>query len=80
MVFDEATSSLDGLTEQQVMEAIHSLGGKKTIILVAHRLATVKKCDKIFVLKDGKIINSGNHNFLIENCDEYKSLYKKQLK
>ena len=48
--------------------------------MIAHRLSTIHKADIIFVLKDGKILNSGNHNFLIEKCDEYKSLYKKQLK
>ena len=43
-------------------------------------MSTIHNADKIFVLKDGKIINSGNHDHLIKNCDEYKSLYEKQLK
>ena len=76
LVFDEATSSLDGLTEQQVMEAIHSLGGKKTIILVAHRLATVKKCDKIFVLKDGNIDDEGTFDELEKNNSLFQELSK----
>ena len=48
--------------------------------MIAHRLSTIHNADKIFVLKNGQIINSGDHNYLIENCGEYKSLYKKQLK
>ena len=48
--------------------------------MIAHRLSTIHNADKIFVLKNGQIINSGDHNYLIENCEEYKSLYKKQLK
>ena len=52
----------------------------KTTLVIAHRLSTIHKADKIFVLKNGEIINSGAHDHLVENCDEYKSLYKKQLK
>ena len=48
LVFDEATSSLDGITEKMVMEAIHDFSGQKTIVLIAHRLKTVQKCDQIF--------------------------------
>jgi ABC-type multidrug transport system fused ATPase/permease subunit len=48
--------------------------------VIAHRLSTIHNANKIFVMKNGKIIDSGDHNFLIENCQEYKSLYKKQLK
>jgi ABC-type multidrug transport system fused ATPase/permease subunit len=49
-------------------------------LVIAHRLSTIHNANKIFVMKSGSIINSGNHDFLIENCDEYKSLYKKQLR
>ena len=48
--------------------------------MIAHRLSTIHKADKIFVLKSGEIINSGDHNYLIDKCKEYKSLYEKQLK
>ena len=54
LVFDEATSSLDGVTEKMIMEAIHNFSGKKTIIMIAHRLKTVQKCDQIFLLIKGK--------------------------
>ena len=52
----------------------------KTTLVIAHRLSTIHNADKIFVLKNGDIINSGNHEFLINECEEYKSLYEKQLK
>ena len=80
ILLDEATSSLDAESEEVVQNAITNLTNNKTTLVIAHRLSTIHNADKIFVLKDGKIINSGNHNFLIENCEEYKSLYKKQLK
>jgi ABC-type multidrug transport system fused ATPase/permease subunit len=77
---DEATSSLDADSEEIVQNAIINLTKNKTTLVIAHRLSTIHNADKIFVLKNGKIINSGDHNFLIEKCEEYKSLYKKQLK
>ena len=53
-MLDEATSALDTETEQAVMEAIDTLQGHKTLIIVAHRLTTIKNCDKIYEIKDGK--------------------------
>ena len=63
-----------------MQNAILNLTKNKTTLVIAHRLSTIHKANVIFVLKNGKIQNSGDHNFLINNCDEYKSLYKKQLK
>tara|TARA_B100001057_G_scaffold500631_1_gene616758 strand:+ start:920 stop:2662 length:1743 start_codon:yes stop_codon:yes gene_type:complete len=80
ILLDEATSSLDADSEEIVQNAITNLTKNKTTLVIAHRLSTIHNADKIFVLKEGKIINSGNHNFLITNCEDYKSLYKKQLK
>ncbi len=80
ILLDEATSSLDADSEEIVQNAIKNLTNNKTTLVIAHRLSTIHNADKIFVLKEGKIINSGNHSFLIENCEEYKSLYQKQLK
>ena len=80
ILLDEATSSLDADSEEIVQNAITNLTNNKTTLVIAHRLSTIHNADKIFVLKDGEIINSGNHSFLIQNCSEYKSLYKKQLK
>jgi len=80
ILLDEATSSLDADSEEIVQNAIKNLTKNKTTLVIAHRLSTIHNAEKIFVLKNGKIINSGNHEFLISNCEEYKSLYKKQLK
>ena len=80
ILLDEATSSLDTESEEIVQNAILNLTKNKTTLVIAHRLSTIHKANKIFVLKDGNILNSGDHKFLIENCKEYKSLYEKQLK
>ncbi len=60
LIFDEATSALDNTTERAVMEAIHNLSGNKTIILVAHRLTTVKPCSKIYVMHHGAVVEEGS--------------------
>ena len=80
ILLDEATSSLDAESEEIVQNAIGNLTKNKTTLVIAHRLSTIHSADKIFVMKNGKVINSGNHDFLINNCEEYKSLYSKQLK
>ncbi len=80
ILLDEATSSLDAGSEEIVQNAINNLVKNKTTLVIAHRLSTIHNADQIFILKNGKIINSGNHDFLINNCEEYKSLYKKQLR
>ena len=80
ILLDEATSSLDTESEEIVQNAILNLTKNKTTLVIAHRLSTIHNADKIFVLKNGEIIDSGNHDFLIKKCDEYKLLYEKQLK
>ena len=80
ILLDEATSSLDAESEEIVQNAISNLVKNKTTLVIAHRLSTIHNADKIFILKEGRIINEGDHDFLINNCEEYKSLYKKQLK
>ncbi len=80
ILLDEATSSLDADSEEIVQNAIINLTKNKTTLVIAHRLSTIHKADKIFVLKNGEIINEGNHSHLIDKCKEYKSLYEKQLK
>ncbi len=80
ILLDEATSSLDSESEKIVQDAINNLTKNKTTLVIAHRLSTIHNADKIFVLKNGKMMNSGNHEFLMKNCEEYKSLYNKQLK
>ncbi|MDC1096012.1 ABC transporter ATP-binding protein [Pelagibacteraceae bacterium] len=80
ILLDEATSSLDADSEEIVQNAITNLTKNKTTLVIAHRLSTIHNADQIYVLKMGKIIDKGNHSELISNCDEYKSLYQKQLK
>ena len=80
ILLDEATSSLDTESERIVQNAINNLIKNKTTIVIAHRLSTIHSADKIFVFKNGNVINSGNHSYLMDNCVEYKSLYQKQLK
>ena len=80
ILLDEATSSLDADSEEIVQNAILNLTKNKTTLVIAHRLSTIHNADKIFVLKNGIIENSGNHDYLIKNCIEYQSLYKKQLR
>ena len=80
ILLDEATSSLDAESEEIVQNAILNLTKNKTTLVIAHRLSTIHNADKIFVLKNGRIVDSGNHDYLIDSCNEYKSLYKKQLK
>ena len=80
ILLDEATSSLDADSEQVVQNAISSLVKNKTTLVIAHRLSTIHSADQIFVLKDGSIVDSGNHDSLMKSSNEYKSLYEKQLK
>jgi ABC-type multidrug transport system fused ATPase/permease subunit len=65
LVFDEATSSLDGISEKKIMNSIENLSGKKTILLITHRLSTLRNCDIIYFMNQGKIVDSGNYSYLI---------------
>ena len=73
LVLDEATSALDSYTESVVMDAIENLGKNKTVILIAHRLSTVKKCDKIFLLEDGQIKKEGTFEQLITTDYKFRN-------
>jgi len=72
LILDEATSALDNLTEKAVMEAIDNLGKNITIILIAHRLSTVKKCDRIYLLENGELKNEGTFEELIKANDNFR--------
>lgn len=74
LVFDEATSALDGITEKIIMEAIHDFSGEKTIIMIAHRLKTVQKCDIIYMMDKGKIIDQGTYQQLLANNPKFKEM------
>ena len=80
ILLDEATSSLDAESEQIVQNAITNLTRNKTTLVIAHRLSTIHNADIIYVLKNGSIVSSGNHDYLIKNSEDYKSLYQKQLR
>jgi ABC-type multidrug transport system fused ATPase/permease subunit len=77
LILDEATSALDNLTEQAVMEAVNNIGKKITIIIIAHRLSTVKKCDIIFLLEKGKLRAQGTFEKLIQASDRFRENAKK---
>jgi len=64
LILDEATSALDGITEKLIMDAIHDFSGKKTIIMIAHRLATVRQCDSIYLLEQGRVTDHGTYDEL----------------
>jgi HlyD family secretion protein len=76
LVFDEATSALDGITESNIMDSVYKLSKDKTILIIAHRISTIKRCDVIHVMDQGEIIDSGSFEYLISNCDTFKNLSK----
>lgn len=76
VIFDEATSALDNQTERIIMDTITSLSNKKTIVILAHRLSTIKKADIIYVLKDKRVSQSGTHEELLRQAGEYSQLYQ----
>ncbi len=74
LVLDEATSALDGSTEKEVFEAIDNISETKTLIIIAHRLTTIKRCDVIYILKDGKIVGQGKYEELMKSNKEFKNM------
>jgi ATP-binding cassette, subfamily B, bacterial PglK len=78
LIFDEATSSLDNVTERELNVEIGSLAPAKTLVIVAHRLSTVAKCDVIYVFDDGRIAGSGTHASLLQTNPVYRTLYRTQ--
>lgn len=80
IIFDEATSSLDSISEDLIQSAIDPLIESKTSIIIAHRLSTVLACDEILVLKDGEIVERGQHDDLVHLGGTYTELYETQFK
>ena len=74
LILDEATSALDNLTEQAVMEAMNNLGNDITIILIAHRLSTVRYCDQIYLLERGEVKAKGTFEELIEVSEQFRAM------
>jgi subfamily B ATP-binding cassette protein MsbA len=76
LLLDEATSALDQVSEKKVQQALEILMQGRTTIVIAHRLSTVINADIIYVIKHGKVVESGNHEELIKHNGEYGKLYK----
>ncbi len=74
LILDEATSALDNLTEKAVMDAVHNLGHAKTVIMIAHRLTTVRNCDVIFMLEQGRVVAAATYDELIETNRQFRAL------
>jgi ATP-binding cassette subfamily C protein len=72
LVFDEATASLDPATERELTEAIETLRGRKTLIVIAHRLSTVERCDRLLLLRNGRIEADGPYSALIERSEAFR--------
>jgi ATP-binding cassette subfamily B protein len=79
LILDEATSSVDTRTEEQIQKAMDNLMKGRTSFVIAHRLSTIKDADLILVLKDGDVIEQGNHEELIAKDGFYAKLYNSQF-
>ena len=80
LVLDEATSALDNATEQLVMDAMGMLSSELTIILIAHRLTTVRHCDIIVELEHGKVVAQGTYDQLLEHSPSFRNMAKASKK
>lgn len=80
LIFDEATSALDSISENKIQEAIDPIIKERTSILIAHRLSTILAADVIYVVKDGQIVEMGQHQELVEKGGVYTELYNTQFK
>lgn len=77
LILDEATSALDNISETLIMDAIHEFSGSKTIVMIAHRLSTVKECDIIFLMEGGKVVDQGSYNTLASRNNLFKKMAQK---
>lgn len=79
LILDEATSNVDTRTEIQIQEAMRALMRGKTCFVIAHRLSTIQNADTILVVRDGDIVEQGNHQSLMESGGIYAELYRSQF-
>ena len=77
---DEATSSLDAETENKIQQALSILIKNRTAVVIAHRLSTILNSDSIYVINNGKVIETGTHSELLSNSEIYKGFYQKQIR
>jgi ABC-type multidrug transport system fused ATPase/permease subunit len=74
LILDEATSALDNQTEKAVMQAVDTLANQKTIVLIAHRLSTVRECDRIYLLSNGQVVGEGRFDELVRDNAEFSAM------
>ena len=79
ILFDEATSALDNETQAKITKAINNMQNEYTILIIAHRLSTVKNANRILFLEDGKITAEGTHDELLKKSIGYKKLYESEI-
>jgi ABC-type multidrug transport system fused ATPase/permease subunit len=79
LIMDEATSQIDAESEEQINEAIAEFAADRTVLVIAHRLSTVLACDRIVVMDQGRVVDSGRHDELLARCDLYRRLAQAQL-
>jgi subfamily B ATP-binding cassette protein MsbA len=80
LILDEATASLDNQSEREVQKAINNVDRSRTLLMIAHRLSTVREADRILVMKSGQIVEEGNHDSLLRKGGEYTKLYELQFR
>ena len=80
IIMDEPTSAIDPVEESRLFEKIYEYSGEKTAIIVTHRMALAKLADRVLVMKNGKIVQDGTHEQLMQKEGEYKKLYQMQMK
>jgi len=78
LIMDEATSALDNITEKYVINAIESLKGKRTMIMIAHRLTTVMNCDRLYMMQNGKIVSEGSYDELLKTSGYFREMALKE--
>ena len=79
LILDEATSSVDTRTEMHIQQAMVNLMKNRTSLIIAHRLSTIRDADKIVVINDGRVVEAGDHETLLEQKGEYFKLYSNQF-
>ena len=79
ILFDEATSALDNETQAKIQKSINNMKGEYTILIIAHRLSTIINCDRILLIDDGKVIDEGTHEELLEHSTKYRELYESEI-